>query len=52
MYMYSMIMANNHFLYNENINESNSFVVLTEQLNPGTENNEINIIDHSIIVYQ
>ena len=35
---YTMIMANNHFLYNENINESNSFVELTEQLNPGTEN--------------
>ena len=43
---YTMIMANNHFLHNENINESNSLVELTEQLNPGTEN-EINIIDHS-----
>ena len=32
--------------YNENINESNSLGKLTEQLNPGTEN-EINIIDHS-----
>ena len=43
---YTMIMANNHFRQNENINESNSLVELTEQLNPGTEN-EINIIDHS-----
>ena len=43
---YTMIMANNHFLHNENINESNSLVELTEQLNPGTEN-EINIINHS-----
>ena len=43
---YTMIMANNHFLHNENINESNSLVESTEQLNPGTEN-EINIIDHS-----
>ena len=42
----TMIMANNHFLYNKNINESNSLVEFTEQLNPGTEN-EINIIDHS-----
>ena len=40
-----MIMANNNFIHNENINESNSLVELTEQLNPGTEN-EINIIDH------
>ena len=42
----AMIMDNNHFLRNENINESNSLVELTEQLNPGTEN-EINIIDNS-----
>ena len=35
---YTMIMANNHFLYNKNINESNSLVELTEQLNPGSEN--------------
>ena len=44
---YTMIMTNNHFLHTENINVSNSLVELTEQLNPGTEN-EINIIDHSI----
>ena len=43
---YTMIMANNHFIHNENIHESNSLVELTQQLNPGTEN-EINIIYHS-----
>ena len=43
---FTPIMANHNFLYNESINESDSLVELTEQLNPGTEN-EINIIDHS-----
>ena len=35
---YTMIVANNQFLHNENINESNFLVELMEQIHSGTEN--------------